>query len=67
MAKINFECSTIYFLADASIAENIAFGIKKDLISMRRIKEAAKKAQLHEFIESTNLGYDSIIERGVSN
>ncbi len=54
------------YLADCSIAENIAFGIKKDLISIKEIKEAAKKAQLHEFIQSTNDEYNTIIgERGV--
>tara|TARA_Y100000589_G_scaffold190431_1_gene180355 strand:+ start:491 stop:2278 length:1788 start_codon:yes stop_codon:yes gene_type:complete len=54
------------YLADCSIAENIAFGIKKNLISFKRIKEAAKKAQLHDFIESTNNGYHTIIgEQGV--
>ncbi len=54
------------YLADCSIAENIAFGIKKDLISYKRIKEAAKQAQLKEFIESTNDGYNTIIgEQGV--
>ena len=54
------------YLADLTIAENIAFGIKKDLISITRIKEAAKKAQLHEFIDSTKDGYNTIIgERGV--
>ena len=54
------------YLADCSIAENIAFGIKKDLISMKRIIEAAKKAQLHEFVESKIDGYCTIIgEKGI--
>ena len=54
------------YLADCSIAENIAFGIKKDLISMKRIIEAAKKAQLHEFVQSSIDGYGTIIgEKGI--
>ena len=40
--KIGFVPQNIY-LADCSISENIAFGIKKDRISMKRVIEAAKK------------------------
>ena len=54
------------YLADCSIAENIAFGIPKNLISLKKIKEAANKAQLNDFIESTIHGYDTLIgEQGV--
>ena len=53
------------YLKDGTIAENIAFGFKKDL-SLTRVIEAAKKAQIHEFIKSTKNGYSSFIgERGV--
>lgn len=54
------------FLTEASIAENIAFGLEKKLISMKKVKECAKKAQIHEFIESTNNGYlTDVGERGI--
>ena len=54
------------FLSDSTIAENIAFGIDKNLISLRKLKECAKKAQIHEFIESTKDGYlTKVGERGV--
>ena len=46
------------YLADCSIAENIAFGIKKDQFSMKKIKEAAKIAQINEFIESKVEGFN---------
>ncbi len=54
------------FLTDATIKENIAFGIKKNLISFKRVKECAKKAQIHDFIDSTIDGYFTKVgERGV--
>ncbi|MHC3994936.1 ABC transporter ATP-binding protein [Thiomicrolovo sp. ZZH C-3] len=54
------------FLADASIAENIAFGQQKSEIDMVRVTQAAKKADLHTFIESLPNAYDtSVGERGV--
>jgi len=54
------------FLSDTTIAENIALGIDKNLISFKKLKECAKKAQIHEFIESTKDGYFTKVgERGV--
>ena len=54
------------FLSDSSIAENIAFGIPKKLISMSLVKEAAKKAQIDKFIESQKQGYSTYVgERGI--
>ena len=54
------------YLADSSIAENIAFGVPKKLISMSLIKESAKKAQIHNFIENLKNGYSTFVgERGV--
>ena len=54
------------FLTDGTIKENIAFGIKDNLISFSKVKEAAKKAQIHEFIESSENGYSTVIgERGI--
>jgi len=54
------------FLADKSIAENIAFSIPEHLIDLDRIRKVAELAQLAEFIESTHNGYQSFVgERGV--
>ena len=54
------------FLTDGTIKGNIAFGIKDNLISFSKVKEAAKKAQIHDFIESLENGYSTVIgERGI--
>ena len=55
------------FLADETIAANIAFGIKPEEIDREAVIRAAKMANLHEFI-TTRLpqGYDTEVgERGV--
>ena len=54
------------FLADSSIAENIAFGVLPDQIDMARVKKAASKAMISDFIESRKNNYNEIVgERGV--
>lgn len=54
------------FLADASIAENIAFGVKRDDIDMKRVRESAERAQLSETIENMKMNYGAHVgERGV--
>lgn len=54
------------FLADRSVAENIAFGVPPDAIDMDRVRQAACQAQIAEFIEERPEGYDARIgERGV--
>jgi len=54
------------FLADASIAENIAFGVQLDQIDMHRVLQAAERAQIANTIASWQLGYETIVgERGV--
>lgn len=55
------------FLADDSIAANIAFGIDANAIDMDAVVQAAKKARIHEFIEqSLPEGYlTQVGERGV--
>ena len=54
------------FLADSSIAENIAFGVLPDQIDMDRVKKAASKAMISDFIESRKNNYNEIVgERGV--
>jgi ATP-binding cassette subfamily B protein len=54
------------FLSDSTIAENIAFGVPADQIDRDRVRTAAARAQLAEFIESRADGYDTIVgERGM--
>jgi ATP-binding cassette, subfamily B, bacterial PglK len=54
------------FLADSSIAENIAFGVPTDLIDYRRVEEVAKVAQLTSLIDSLPDKYKTTVgERGV--
>tara|TARA_B100001250_G_scaffold49398_1_gene38682 strand:+ start:2638 stop:4449 length:1812 start_codon:yes stop_codon:yes gene_type:complete len=54
------------FLADISIAENIAFGVPPEEINISKVKDAAKKAMISDFIESRSAGYQEVVgERGV--
>ena len=54
------------YLTDSSIKENIAFGIPKENIDINKVKQAAKKAQLSELIETFPKKYNTNIgERGV--
>lgn len=54
------------YLSDATIAENIAFGVPKNQIDIEKVKRAARKAYIADFIESGNEGYDAFVgERGV--
>lgn len=54
------------FLADISVAENIALGVDPSKIDMDRVREAARQAQIADFIESTPLGYTTVVgERGI--
>jgi ATP-binding cassette subfamily B protein len=54
------------FLADTSIAQNIAFGVPPHAIDLDRVRQAAKRAQIAEFIENRPDGYDARVgERGV--
>ena len=54
------------YLADSSIAENIAFGVPSNAIDIERVKRAAKQAQIAGFIESKPEGYTSFVgERGI--
>jgi ATP-binding cassette subfamily B protein len=56
---------TIY-LADISIAENIAFGVPAEQIDRERVRAAARQAQIADAIESWAEGYDTLVgERGV--
>ncbi len=54
------------FLADTTIAENIAFGVSADQIDYQRVEMAARQAQIAKTIESWEKGYDTYVgERGV--
>ncbi|OBU78095.1 ABC transporter ATP-binding protein [Cylindrospermopsis raciborskii S07] len=54
------------FLSDATIAENIAFGVPLAEIDMERVQEAARLAQIADFIEGREGGYEEIVgERGI--
>ena len=54
------------YLSDSSITENIALGVRPDRIDRDRVHQAARQAQIAEFIESHRQGYDTRVgERGV--
>ncbi len=54
------------FLADASIAENIAIGVPKKRIDRERVIAAARAARIHDYIESRPGQYDARVgERGI--
>ena len=54
------------YLADSSIAENIAFGIPSDQIDHARVRLAAQQAQIASFVEASPDGYCSFVgERGI--
>jgi len=54
------------FLADTTMAENIAFGEPPEAIDMERVRQAARQSQIAKFIESNPQGYGALIgERGI--
>ena len=55
------------YLADKTVAENIAFGVTTDNINMQAVKFAAQQAQIDRFItQQLSHGYDTMVgERGV--
>jgi len=54
------------YLADRSIAENIAFGVAPAKLDLELVKLAAEQAQIAEFIESSPRGYKTFVgERGI--
>lgn len=54
------------FLADTSIAENIAFGVPPGSVDIERVRRAAAQAQISTFIESCPEGYHARVgERGI--
>lgn len=64
-ASISHVPQNIY-LADSTIAENIGFGLPPHKISMTRVKRVAEQAQISEFIETCQDGYQTLVgEYGV--
>ena len=58
--------SQVIFLADASIRENIAFGLKPEDIDDKRVNEASTLSHLDELISELPNGLDTRVgERGV--
>ncbi len=54
------------YLADTTIAENIAFGVPPEQIDVDRVREVAQQAQIAEFVESRPEGYNAFVgERGI--
>jgi ABC-type multidrug transport system fused ATPase/permease subunit len=55
------------FLADASVTENIAFGVPHNVIDMQAVECAARVAQIHDFVtHEMPKGYETKIgDRGI--
>ena len=54
------------YLADTTVAENIAFGVPRKEINMERVRQAARQARIADFVESHAEGYNVFVgERGV--
>jgi ABC-type multidrug transport system fused ATPase/permease subunit len=54
------------FLTDASVKENIAFGIPRKKINNEKVEQALKLAHLNTFIDSLEEGMDTKVgERGI--
>lgn len=54
------------YLADTTLAENIAFGVPRSSIDLDRVRQAASQAQIADFIESRPEGYNAFVgERGI--
>ena len=54
------------YLQNKSFVENIAFGINRKEINLKRVKYAARYSKIDQFIEKTKFGYETKIgERGI--
>jgi ABC-type multidrug transport system fused ATPase/permease subunit len=54
------------YLADTTLAENIAFGVPLEAIDFGRVQHAARQAKIADFIESRPEGYRAYVgERGI--
>ncbi|HEX6410418.1 MAG TPA: ABC transporter ATP-binding protein [Sphingomicrobium sp.] len=55
------------FLANTTVARNIAFGMPEEAIDMERVRAAARHAQLDAFVAQLSGGYATVVgERGVA-
>ena len=64
--KISLVSQRIY-LSETSIKENIAFGIEKNKIDIRKINKVLKIALLSDYISKKRFGIDTVIgENGIS-
>ena len=61
--KLGYIPQTISLL-DASIKENILFGIDKEQINENRLQEALREAQLKDFVDTLEEGLDTVIVEG---
>jgi len=52
------------FLSDASIRENIAFGVPNNKIDFKKVKLAAKQAQIADTIEEFEAEYETFVGEG---
>ena len=65
LSHVGYIPQTIYML-DASIKENIAFGVEADKIDENRVWQVLKQAQMEEFVKEQPDGLESQIgERGI--
>ena len=62
-SRIAYVPQNIFFL-DASIAQNVAFGVSGAAIDQRRLREAAQLAQLDDIVACLPDGYDHIVGEG---
>jgi ABC-type multidrug transport system fused ATPase/permease subunit len=54
------------YLTDDILTNNIAFGVKEDIIDLKRVKKCIEAAQLSEFVNSLKDGLNSFVgENGV--
>ena len=54
-------------LFNKTIFENIAFGSKRDDVSLAEVINVCKKVNMHDFIMSLELGYDTIVGESASS
>lgn len=56
----------VIFLVDSTIEENIAFGVPRDQIDHKRVRQAAQQAQIADVIQTWPHQYQTIVgERGL--
>lgn len=57
----------VIFLADESVAANIAFGVRSEDIDMAAVQRAARQANVHDFVvQELPDGYETLVgERGI--